>query len=254
MRSALLRLFARDRALFVGAVVVGAAAAGLGTPPLFVLFGLTLAGVALFHHHTLPVALTQDWGIAQDLAAASAIAALAAPRLRLRIPVPGAASLAFLAFLAYALLTPEWARRWEGHPGNEPKTLRMAVAIGHFLTLDVEGVSAAMEELPVRPLPESMTRAAAALDEIHVAPRHALVAELTPRPFPSGARQARPQRGVARQTEDGGGEGTGVAGGREESFLSVPTERLGAARQPRRHRNDTSRHGLQDHHRCSFEA
>jgi Na+/H+ antiporter NhaD/arsenite permease-like protein len=44
--------------LFVGALVVGGAAAGLGAPPLFVLFGLTLAGVALFHHHTLPVALT----------------------------------------------------------------------------------------------------------------------------------------------------------------------------------------------------
>ena len=30
----------------------------LGIPVDFVLFGLTLAGVALFHHHTLPVAVT----------------------------------------------------------------------------------------------------------------------------------------------------------------------------------------------------
>ncbi len=48
----------------------------------------------------------------------------------------------FLAsFLAYALLTPEWARQWDGHPGNEPKYLRMAVALGHDLTLDAEGVT-----------------------------------------------------------------------------------------------------------------
>ena len=33
----------------------------------------------------------------------------------------------FLAFLGYALLVPEWALRWEGHPGNEPKYLRQAV-------------------------------------------------------------------------------------------------------------------------------
>ena len=29
----------------------------LGTPVDFILFGLTLLGVALFHHHTLPIAL-----------------------------------------------------------------------------------------------------------------------------------------------------------------------------------------------------
>jgi Na+/H+ antiporter NhaD/arsenite permease-like protein len=51
-----LRLLARDRALFAAALLIGAAAAGLGAPFEFVLFGLTLAGVALFHHHTLPVA------------------------------------------------------------------------------------------------------------------------------------------------------------------------------------------------------
>jgi hypothetical protein len=113
---------------------------------------------------TFAVALTQDWGIGQDLLALAALVAghlsLVPPRLA-RVPVPGAGGVAFLAFLTYALLTPDWARQWEGHPGNEPKTLRMAVAIGHDLTLDVEGVSAGMEALPVRPLREAVSRAAA---------------------------------------------------------------------------------------------
>jgi Na+/H+ antiporter NhaD/arsenite permease-like protein len=47
-----------NKALFAGAIVIGAACAALGVPIDFVLFGLTLVGVALFHHHTLPVALT----------------------------------------------------------------------------------------------------------------------------------------------------------------------------------------------------
>jgi len=45
-----MRVLARERGLFAGAVVVAGA---LGVPFDFVLFGLTLAGVALFHHHTL---------------------------------------------------------------------------------------------------------------------------------------------------------------------------------------------------------
>ncbi|HYR34546.1 MAG TPA: hypothetical protein VEQ87_09680, partial [Burkholderiales bacterium] len=57
MRSVVLRLLERERGLFAGAVVVAAACAALGVPFDFVLFGLTLAGVALFHHHTLQVAL-----------------------------------------------------------------------------------------------------------------------------------------------------------------------------------------------------
>ncbi|HUQ73996.1 MAG TPA: citrate transporter [Burkholderiales bacterium] len=43
--------------LFAGAIVIAAACIALGVPVDFVLFGLTLAGVALFHHHTLQVAL-----------------------------------------------------------------------------------------------------------------------------------------------------------------------------------------------------
>jgi Na+/H+ antiporter NhaD/arsenite permease-like protein len=57
MKSVALRLLSRERGLFVGALVVGATAIGLGVPVDFVLFALTLAGVALFHHHTLQVAL-----------------------------------------------------------------------------------------------------------------------------------------------------------------------------------------------------
>jgi Na+/H+ antiporter NhaD/arsenite permease-like protein len=57
MKSVVLRLFARERGLFVGAMVIAVACAALGVPVDFVLFGLTLAGVALFHHHTLAVAL-----------------------------------------------------------------------------------------------------------------------------------------------------------------------------------------------------
>jgi len=57
MKSVALRLLARERGWFAGAVIVGAGAATLGVPVDFVLFALTLAGVALFHHHTLQVAL-----------------------------------------------------------------------------------------------------------------------------------------------------------------------------------------------------
>ncbi len=95
---------------------------------------------------TLPVALTQDWSIAQDIAAAAAM--LAVLPWRRRVPAPGPISVGFLAFVVYALLSPPWSYRWEAHPGNEPKTLRMAVAIGHWMSLDVEPVSAAMEDLP----------------------------------------------------------------------------------------------------------
>jgi Na+/H+ antiporter NhaD/arsenite permease-like protein len=57
MKSVALRLLEKERGLFAGALVIGAACIALGVPIDFVLFGLTLAGVALFHHHTLQVAL-----------------------------------------------------------------------------------------------------------------------------------------------------------------------------------------------------
>jgi Na+/H+ antiporter NhaD/arsenite permease-like protein len=57
VKSLFARLLARERGLFAGAAVIAAACAALGVPVDFVLFGLALAGVALFHHHTLSVAL-----------------------------------------------------------------------------------------------------------------------------------------------------------------------------------------------------
>jgi Na+/H+ antiporter NhaD/arsenite permease-like protein len=51
------RFIAYERGLILGALVLAGVAAGLGAPIEFVLFGLTLAGVALFHHHTFYVAL-----------------------------------------------------------------------------------------------------------------------------------------------------------------------------------------------------
>jgi Na+/H+ antiporter NhaD/arsenite permease-like protein len=47
-----------ERGLFAGALVIGAAAVGLGVPVEFALFGLMLAGIALLHEHPLQVALT----------------------------------------------------------------------------------------------------------------------------------------------------------------------------------------------------
>jgi Na+/H+ antiporter NhaD/arsenite permease-like protein len=57
MISVVIRLLARERGLFAGALIIGTAAIAMGVPADFVLFALTLAGVALFHHHTLQVAL-----------------------------------------------------------------------------------------------------------------------------------------------------------------------------------------------------
>jgi Na+/H+ antiporter NhaD/arsenite permease-like protein len=57
LKSVALRLLQKERGLFAGALVIGVGCAALGVPVDFVLFALTLAGVALFHHHTLQVAL-----------------------------------------------------------------------------------------------------------------------------------------------------------------------------------------------------
>lgn len=126
---------------------------------------LALASVALEpsfpYGFTLPVALTQDLGIAQDVAVLAALLGVRLPSIR--VPAPGSGAVVLVAFLAYALLTPEWARQWDGHPGNEPKYLRMAVALGHDLTLDAEGVSAPMEDLPVTPLGEALVSSGGAL-------------------------------------------------------------------------------------------
>jgi Na+/H+ antiporter NhaD/arsenite permease-like protein len=57
LKSVALRLLHKERGLFAGALVIAIACGALGVPVDFVLFALTLAGVALFHHHTLQVAL-----------------------------------------------------------------------------------------------------------------------------------------------------------------------------------------------------
>jgi hypothetical protein len=124
---------------------------------------LALASVALRPSYpygfTLPVALTQDWSIGQDAAALAAVVAWRAPAIRW--PAPRAVEVLLVAFLAYATLAPGWAFLWEGHPGNEPKYLRQAVALGQLGTFDAEGVSAAMEALPTKPIGEAAVAAAA---------------------------------------------------------------------------------------------
>ena len=52
------QFFSRDRGLFLVAAIVAAGVGLLGAPWDFVLFALTLVGVALFHSRTLQVALT----------------------------------------------------------------------------------------------------------------------------------------------------------------------------------------------------
>jgi Na+/H+ antiporter NhaD/arsenite permease-like protein len=54
----LARVIAQERGLFVGALILAIVALQFGVPMDFVLFGLTLAGVALFHRYVLWVALT----------------------------------------------------------------------------------------------------------------------------------------------------------------------------------------------------
>jgi Na+/H+ antiporter NhaD/arsenite permease-like protein len=51
------RFLALERGLILGALVMAGVAAALGVPIAFVLFALTLAGVALFHRHTFYVAI-----------------------------------------------------------------------------------------------------------------------------------------------------------------------------------------------------
>ena len=187
---------------------------------------LALASVAARPSHpygfTLPVALTQDWGIGQDLAALAALVALRLPPLRL--PAPRAGEVFLLSFLAYAVLAPEWAWRWEGHPGNEPKYLRMAVAIGHDLTLNAEGVTGPMEELPTTPLPQAAARAVRALGR-----ESALMARaLLQGPRAVGRDAIRATR-IARQTIGGKDGGVYYVLAPAPSIALAPTLRLDRA-------------------------
>ena len=58
MSNPLTRAWSLERGLFLLAGVAAVVAVMLGAPIEFALFGMTLAGVALFHHRTLRVALT----------------------------------------------------------------------------------------------------------------------------------------------------------------------------------------------------
>src|SRR3954464_15897895 len=58
MTSGIARLVFHERALIAGVIVAGAISVLLGVPFELVLFGATLAGVAVFHRHTLQVALS----------------------------------------------------------------------------------------------------------------------------------------------------------------------------------------------------
>ena len=176
---------------------------------------------------TLPVALTQDWGVAQDVVA---LLAFLSYRLPVRVvPAPGALSLSFLAFLAYAFLSPPWALRWESHPGNEPKTLRMAVALGHWWTLDVEDVSGPMEELPARPLLQNAVASAASLGR----ESGRMLAALAHGPGAVGRDAIRATR-ITRQTIRGKEGGTYHVLAPGPSFLLAPALRIDRALNLRR--------------------
>ena len=57
MTSGIARLVFHERSLLVAIVAIAVVCTILGVPFEFVLFGVTLAGVAVFHRHTLPVAV-----------------------------------------------------------------------------------------------------------------------------------------------------------------------------------------------------
>ncbi|HEY1288517.1 MAG TPA: hypothetical protein VGF58_09365 [Burkholderiales bacterium] len=56
-RSRIVRLVLHERTALATVATAGAACVAVGTPFEFILFGVTLCGVALFHRHTLQVAL-----------------------------------------------------------------------------------------------------------------------------------------------------------------------------------------------------
>lgn len=137
--------------------------------PLYLRPALTLVALcsvtadgAYPYAFTLPVALTQDWSMAQDAAAVAAIVALARIPWPRRLPAPSAPAVFVIAFAAYAWLAPPASRLLAAHTGNEPKYLRDAAAIASRGGLQLDGLANAFEipaPLPVRTL---LARAAAA--------------------------------------------------------------------------------------------
>jgi hypothetical protein len=179
---------------------------------------------------TLPVALTQDWGPGQDAAAAAALVALRLPRRAPRLPAPSVGALFFMAFLAYALITPEAARTWQGHPGNEPKYLRMGLSLATAISLDVEAVSALPDERsPLETLaPKAFVPAVGTALRGLGRESLGMLAALAHGPRAVGAAAIRAQR-LARQTVAGkeGGIFHVLAPG--PSMLLAPTLRLDRA-------------------------
>lgn len=119
---------------------------------------LALASVAFRptypYAFTLPVALTQDLGCLQNAAAFAAfLAGRSWPAWRVRWPRP--AELGTLFFAVFLFLIPASMRLYDGHTGNEPKTLRMAVSLGLWGTLDVEDTDGPMEGLHPRSVTEN---------------------------------------------------------------------------------------------------
>lgn len=212
------------------------AAASVIFLPLLLRPALTLLSLGLLwfrpaypYGFTLPVALTQDWSAAQDLAAAAGVLAglgRLAPGARRRWswgrPRPWEVGL--LAFLLFALLTPGTARHWEGHPGNEPKYLRMAVALGHFGTLDVDRAQAPMEQLGTLPLPQLVGRVACgSLAWLGRAVRQVAAG---PAAFDPAALRARPEAHLTVRGPDGGAYHVLAPG---PALLLAPTLRLDRA-------------------------
>jgi len=184
--------------------------------PLLLRPALTLLALGLLwlwpaypYGFTLPVALTQDWAPAQDLAAGAALLAglggLARPAARAAWrPAwsPRAWEVGLAAFLLFALTAPEAARRWDGHPGNEPKYLRMAVALGHFGSLDVERAQAPMEQLGTLPVSQIARRASVGAAQWLA--RAAARLAGGPEAFDPAAIRARPDAHLTVRGPDGG--------------------------------------------------
>ncbi len=200
-------------------------------PALTVLALLAVAGRPAYPYaFTLPIALTQDWGPAQDALALAALLALHWPAGGFRVPAPRAGEIFFGAFLSYALLTPEWARQWEGHPGNEPKYLRMGVALASAVSLDVEEVSAVPEGAPPlesvapQPLVPALSHAARGLAREAAAMFEALAHG----PAAVGRGAIRATR-LARQTIEGKDGGVFHVLAPGPSLLLAPTLRIDRA-------------------------
>jgi hypothetical protein len=169
--------------------------------PLVTLLALLSVGVhtPFPYAFTLPVALTQDLHPVLVVLVLMGLLAVRMPEAR--FPAPRAGAMFFISFLVYALLSPPWASRWDGHPGNEPKYLRMAASLAARWSFNVEPESALEEQGDVleaatpEPLAAVAPRALAAL----VRESRGMLVALSEGPTAWGARAIRATR-ITRQT------------------------------------------------------